>query len=166
MYTITTVYKLDIGHRTWSKDIRHCRGKEFYQDSLAPSKCANIHGHSILVSTTLESETLDEQNCVMDTDLIKAAFRRVVNELDHAFIMDKNDPLFEDMKGLIAKENLRLYVVDFSPSFEALAKHLFEKMKALMSEHGYDKVLKMKEIKISGENMTIAATYREERCNS
>jgi 6-pyruvoyltetrahydropterin/6-carboxytetrahydropterin synthase len=162
-YTITKVFKIDVGHRTWTQDMRKGRGKEFYSESLPYpyNKCANIHGHSLLIYITLESDTLDEQNFVMDTDLIKVPVGRIIEKMDHSFIIDKNDPLFEDIKKIIEKENLRLYIVDFSPSFEALAKYFYDEVKKIIQETPYKSEIRVKQVKITGEHMTVEATYSE-----
>ncbi len=162
-FSITKVFKLDMGHRTWTQDMRKGRGKEFYHPGLPypVNKCANIHGHSLCVTITLESETLDEQNFVIDTDLIKVPFGKIIDEMDHAFVMDKNDVLFDEMKQLLAKENLRLFVVDFSPSFEALAEFFYKELKKIIHHGNYQDLLSIKEVKVSGEHTTVEASYRE-----
>jgi 6-pyruvoyltetrahydropterin/6-carboxytetrahydropterin synthase len=81
--------------------------------------------------------------------------------MDHSFIIDKNDPLFEDIKKIIEKENLRLYIVDFSPSFEALAKYFYDEVKKIIQETPYKSEIRVKQVKITGEHMTVEATYSE-----
>lgn len=163
-YCITKVFKLDMGHRTWSQDMRTGRGKQYYSEKLPYpyNKCANIHGHSLIISLTLESDTLDRQNFVMDTDLFKVPFQeRVIDKMDHAFILDKNDPLFKKFAEIAGENNLRLYVVDFSPSFEALAEYFFNQMKKIIAESDLDDVIKVISSKVTGEHMTVEASYSE-----
>ncbi|QBR82931.1 6-carboxy-5,6,7,8-tetrahydropterin synthase [Legionella israelensis] len=163
-YRITKLFKLDMGHRTWSQDMRKGRGKEFYMaDSPYPyNKCANIHGHSLIISITLGSNTLDQQNFVMDTDLFKIPFqKRIIDQMDHSFVIDKNDPLFNDFKTIASKDNLRLYVVDFSPSFEALAEFFFNCMNDIIKEVSLEKEINIIEAKVTGEHMTVEAVYNK-----
>lgn len=162
-YTITKVFKLDMGHRTWTQDMRIGRGKEHYSTNLPYSynKCANFHGHSLLIHITLTSHTLDEQNFVIDTDLIKIPFNKIIHEMDHSFIMDENDPLFNDFNKLIKKENLKLFIVDFSPSFEALSEYFYKRLSTIIEQLSCSQDLKATQVKITGEHMTVEAIYAQ-----
>ncbi|AQQ66272.1 hypothetical protein Mag101_00360 [Microbulbifer agarilyticus] len=160
-YKITKTFKLDMGHRTWSQDMRKGRGKEFYTDDMPYpyNKCANLHGHSLLVSVTLTSDTVDQQNFVMDTDLFKAPFQKIIDQMDHSFIIDKHDPLFPDIKNIVEKDNLRLYVVDFSPSFEGLSKYFFECMCEIIGRTEHAEDIEVSEVTVTGEHMAVEARY-------
>lgn len=162
-YTITKIFKCDAGHRVWTNDMRKGRGKEFYTDNLPYlyNKCANFHGHTILIHITLESETLDEQNYVIDSDLIKVPFKKIIDEINHSFIIDKNDPVFEDFKKICEKEKLTLYIVDFSPSFEALARYFYEQISRIIKDSGLESEIKVKEVKVKGEYMTVEGGYNK-----
>lgn len=160
-YTITKIFKLDVGHRTWTQDMRKGRGKEFYDRSVPYNKCANLHGHSLLISITLGSNTLDEQNFVMDTDLIKVPIKEIIDKMDHSFIVDKNDPLYGDIKAMCEKDNLRIYTVDFSPTFEALARYFYDITAKTLGKAGYNKDIKVKKVEITGEHMTVVASYEK-----
>ncbi|WP_020411351.1 6-pyruvoyl trahydropterin synthase family protein [Microbulbifer variabilis] len=160
-YQITKTFKLDMGHRTWNQDMRKGRGKEFYSDDMPYpyNKCANLHGHSLLVSVTLSSDTVDRQNFVMDTDLFKAPFQKIIDQMDHSFIVDSNDPLYPDIKKIVEKGNLRLYVVDFSPSFEGLAKYFYGCMKDIIGSTEHGEEIEVHEVTVTGEHMTVEAKY-------
>ncbi len=161
-YQITKTFKLDMGHRTWNQDMRKGRGHHFFSPQVGYpyNKCANIHGHSLIVSITLSSDDLDHQNFVMDTDLFKVPFLKIINSMDHAFVIDSHDPLFADFQNMAKKEDLRLYIVDFSPSFEALAKYFFDKMQEIVDACPDASSIQVVEAKVTGEHMTVEASYR------
>ena len=104
--------------------------------------------------------TLDQQNFVMDTDLFKIPFqKRIIDQMDHSFVIDKHDPLFDDFNAIALKDNLRLYIVDFSPSFEALAEYFFNCMQDIIKEVELDEEVTVIEAKVTGEHMTVEAVF-------
>lgn len=161
-YTIKQTFRVEIGHRTWSHHMPTSRGgSEFYTPDLVPDKCANVHGHTIFVSVTLTGNTLDKQYFLLDTDLLEKAFRPILNEFDFAFVIDKNDPLYDDIAGVIRKSGLKLCAVDFSPTFEGLVKHFYDRLQSVIDEKDLADQLKIKEMKVLGE-LTVEATYSGE----
>jgi hypothetical protein len=54
-----------------------------------------------------------------------------------------------------------LYIVDFSPSFEALAKYFYDEVKKIIQETPYKSEIRVKQVKVTGEHMTVEATYSE-----
>lgn len=141
--------------------MRKGRGKEFYSEDIPYpyNKCANLHGHSLLVSVHLASPTVDQQNFVVDTDLFKVPFQKIIDQMDHAFVIDKNDPLFSDIEAIVKKDNLRLYVVDFSPSFEGLAKYFYECMENIINNSEFKEEVRIHKTTVTGEHMTVEASY-------
>ncbi|MDD5163804.1 MAG: 6-carboxytetrahydropterin synthase [Candidatus ainarchaeum sp.] len=162
-FEITKTFRLNIGHRTWKQDMRKGFGKEFYDPEIPFNKCANLHGHDICIAVTFESKKLDSQSYVIDTDLIKTPINKLINEIDHSFIADKKDPLFPDLKKIVEKGKLRLFAVDFAPSFEELSRFFFEKVKQILKDAGCAKRIKVKKVKIFSEGLTVQAEYQESK---
>ncbi|MFE3323304.1 6-pyruvoyl tetrahydropterin synthase family protein [Streptomyces sp. NPDC059176] len=159
-YTITQSFMIDIGHRTWTQNILESRGSEFYDGSTVVDKCANIHGHAIILAATLAGDALDSEQFLMHTDLLSGALEPVLDEMDHALILDRNDPLYGDLASIVERGGLKLYTVSFSPSFEFLARHVHDRLKEALDASEVRSVLRIKEVKLSGEQ-TIEATYSE-----
>ncbi|MHA7650392.1 6-pyruvoyl trahydropterin synthase family protein [Mycobacterium sp. ML4] len=158
-YTIKQTIRLEMGHRTWTHDMRTSRGgSELYTSDLVANKCANLHGHTIFVSVTLVGDTLDEQYFLLDTDLLVNAFRPILDEMDHAFVIDRSDPLYDDIAAVAKKGGLKLCTVDFSPTFEALVRHLYDRLQSVIDENQLADQLRIAEMKLLGEQ-TVEATY-------
>ncbi|OSC39763.1 6-pyruvoyl trahydropterin synthase family protein [Mycobacterium decipiens] len=157
-YTIKQTFRIEMGHRTWTQDMRTSRGKEFYDPALVADKCANLHGHTMFVSVTIAGDSLDDQYFLMDTDLLTGAFKPILDEVDHAFVVDKNDPLYGDIAAVTQKGGLKLCTVDFSPTFEAMVRHFHDRLQSALDEKGLGDVLRIKEVKVLGEQ-SVEATY-------
>ncbi|MFJ9752906.1 6-pyruvoyl trahydropterin synthase family protein [Streptomyces chartreusis] len=157
-YTIKQTLRIEMGHRTWTQNMLTSRGSHFYDGSAVVDKCANIHGHTLFASVTLEGDTLDDQYFLMDTDLLGGAFRPILDDLDHAFVIDRSDPLFPQLEPVLKTSNLKYHAVDFSPTFEALVRYLHDRLQRTLDEPGLKHGLRIKEMKLLGEQ-TVEATY-------
>ncbi|MEQ8692360.1 MAG: 6-carboxytetrahydropterin synthase QueD, partial [Pseudomonadales bacterium] len=51
-------------------------------------KCARLHGHSFQVRITVTGEAPEPEGWVMDFAELKAAFRPLLNQLDHYYLND------------------------------------------------------------------------------
>ena len=124
-YEITKRFKFEAGHRVWKQNLLSGKGSKFMGKEIPPNPCLNIHGHSYKVEITVGSDKLNEQEMVIDFYHIKAALKDLIdNQLDHSFIIDKNDPLYPTFKEHFGF--LKLTVVDFCPTAEALAKYIYD----------------------------------------
>lgn len=139
-YTITKIFKVDIAERHWSKLQENVRGKELYEPHHTNPE-HNIHGHTLFIHVTLESDSLDDGGFVLDTDVIKSLFTEsIFGQLDHSFILPKDDPIFQSMKSLIKNQDLKLYEVDFIPTFENLSKHIYEQCKKILEQNKLENI--------------------------
>ncbi|MCM1382493.1 MAG: 6-carboxytetrahydropterin synthase [Muribaculaceae bacterium] len=100
-------------------------------------KCANLHGHRWTVSAEIVSERLigDGQlrGMVADFGDIKRDLTSLADELDHAFIYEKNS-LREKTVAALREENFRLVEVDFRPTAENFAEYFYNRL----SKMGYN----------------------------
>lgn len=93
-------------------------------------KCAHIHGHRYVWEVTVTSHQLDETGFVTDYGVVKAIMKKVVDPLDHAFVISELDPLvklaiehkvFPDILLCATNgETGRVFVVPFNPTSENL----------------------------------------------
>lgn len=151
-WEISKEFNFCYGHRVWSQTLN----TEFSIDGCL--KCRHLHGHQAKVIVYLESEKL---NNGMVTDFKHLNWFKIFLDdvLDHKFILDINDPLFNLLIPNVNKndliklkegyslvnlknfqnEQLELYesyvVVDFVPTSENISSWLLnivqEKMKNL-----------------------------------
>jgi len=81
-------------------------------------KCEALHGHNWKVEVYLLGERLDEAGLLQDFGVIKARTREVLEELDHKYLNEL--PAF-------SRQN---------PSSENLARHLYERLGAILNREG------------------------------
>jgi len=136
-YEITKIYRFEAGHRVWNQNLAEGRGSQLSGNACPPeNKCRHIHGHSYIVEITIGSNALDA-DMVMDFYHLKSAVKELIDyKLDHSFIIDKNDPLYPDIKNLAGKFGLKLFEVDFVPTAERLAEFIFKYLKSKFEEAG------------------------------
>jgi 6-pyruvoyltetrahydropterin/6-carboxytetrahydropterin synthase len=77
-------------------------------------KCSRLHGHSFVVRISVQGEVGEESGWVMDFGDIKAAFRPILERLDHYYL--------NDIPGL---EN---------PTSENLARWIWIELKPVLSQ--------------------------------
>lgn len=90
--------------------------------------CKNIHGHSYKLRVEIEGE-LDDNSMILDYYDLEKVVKPIVNELDHAFLVDKNDDvmlpfLVENgfkhvvINNVTTAENMVTFFIDkFAPEF-------------------------------------------------
>jgi 6-pyruvoyltetrahydropterin/6-carboxytetrahydropterin synthase len=160
-FALTKTFKIDIGHRIWNEDMRSGRGSELYQpeSNLPVNKCAALHGHSLGVTFKFQSKKLDEHGFVLDSNLLKAPLSQLIAKLDHAMVIDRNDPLFGPITQLCDQFALKYYPVNFCPSFEALAKFFFDECQKIIDQCRHGEEFSLLGVTIRGAKMSVEATY-------
>lgn len=108
MFQVTRQFSFCYGHRLLDYD----------------GKCAHLHGHNGKAVLTLASEDLDTLGMVADFQVIRDRLGRwIESELDHRMILRRDDPAVPALLEL----GEPVYVVDFNPTAENLARLLYEK---------------------------------------
>jgi 6-pyruvoyltetrahydropterin/6-carboxytetrahydropterin synthase len=108
---------------TVTREVSFCYGHRLLQYN---GKCARLHGHNGRLRVTLSSENLDDAGMVVDFFDVKHALSHWIDEhLDHWLILRKDDPALAVLRA--AGEPVT--VVDFNPTAENLARHVFEYLK-------------------------------------
>lgn len=75
--------------------------------------CARLHGHNYIVTLHLKSETLDDVGFVKDYRSLSVAKEYIDTNLDHRHLND---------------------ILNFNPTAENIAKHLFDLFKQIIPE--------------------------------
>lgn len=81
------------GHRVWTQQL----DAEYSIDTC--TKCRHIHGHQARVQIFLEAKKLNPQAMVVDFKMTNWLKKFVDEYLDHKFIVDINDPLYDRIVG-------------------------------------------------------------------
>jgi len=79
-------------------------------------KCERLHGHNWKIEVTVGAESLDACGMGLDFTLLRAKTAEVLADLDHRFL-NEVDPFRET-----------------NPSSELLARHLYERVGALVND--------------------------------
>ncbi len=159
-YEITKRFKFEAGHRVWKQNLTSGKGAKLMGNEVPPNPCLNIHGHSYKLEVTVGSDTLNEQEMVIDFYHIKSALKHLVDDVfDHSFIIDKNDPLYPTFQEHFGC--YKLTVVDFCPTAEAMAKYFYDYLTKKLKEAELLDDIKVVSITL-WETETGKATYKGE----
>jgi len=88
-------------------------------------KCKNIHGHSYKMFVELEGE-IDSRGMIMDYYELKGMVNPVIEELDHAFMVYKEDR--ETIKFLESVKSKKV-VVEFQSTVENICKYILSEIR-------------------------------------
>ena len=87
--------------------------------------CKNIHGHSYKMLVEFEGE-LDKNEMVIDYYDVEKIVNPLIEKLDHAFMVNKNDNMVLEFLGKI---NSKKVVVDFNATAENICFYLLNEIK-------------------------------------
>jgi 6-pyruvoyltetrahydropterin/6-carboxytetrahydropterin synthase len=88
-------------------------------------KCKNIHGHSYRMIVELEGE-VDKSGMVMDYYDLKKIVEPVVEKLDHAFMVYKED---KEIISFLEKMKSKIVVVGFQSTVENISQYFLNEIK-------------------------------------
>jgi 6-pyruvoyltetrahydropterin/6-carboxytetrahydropterin synthase len=99
-----------------------------------PGSCSHLHGHNYLAFITVSATELDANGMVVDfTDLKKTAGGFIDSQLDHRFMVQREDPRAE---GLVALDDT-VAVVDWHPTAENIANFLLCSLEEELRESAF-----------------------------
>jgi 6-pyruvoyltetrahydropterin/6-carboxytetrahydropterin synthase len=87
--------------------------------------CKNIHGHSYKMIVEFEGE-LDQNQMVIDYYDIEKIINPVIEKLDHAFMVNKEDKIVIEF---LEKMNSKKVVVDLNSTAENICTYLLKEIK-------------------------------------
>ncbi|SHI39158.1 preQ(0) biosynthesis protein QueD [Dethiosulfatibacter aminovorans DSM 17477] len=100
-------------------------------------KCSNIHGHRWTVEVEIQSENLVAdgklKGMIVDFSELKEDVKELVNDLDHALIIQK-DTMRKETLNCLVEDGFKMIEVDFRPTAENFSFHFFSEME----KKGYD----------------------------
>ncbi len=162
-WEISKTFRFEAGHRVWKQNLTHGRGAQFTKEVEIPqNKCVNLHGHSYVLEVSVGSDTLSEQDMVMDFYHIKNALKELIDTIDHSFIIDTSDPMYPELKEVAEKFGaLKIFPVEFCPTAEALAKFFYDFLTEKLKEAGLLGEVKVVKV-VLWETATSKAEYKPE----
>jgi 6-pyruvoyltetrahydropterin/6-carboxytetrahydropterin synthase len=87
--------------------------------------CKNIHGHSYKMIVEFEGE-LDKNEMVIDYYDIEKIINPLIEKLDHAFMVNKND---KKVLEFLEKMNSKKVIVNFNSTAENICGYLLAEIK-------------------------------------
>jgi len=94
--------------------------------SFHSGKCKNLHGHSYKCWIELSGDP-NSNGMVLDYYDLKKIVEPILDDLDHSFMVYKND---KELIDILNKLNSRFVVVDFETTAENICIYLLEKVKS------------------------------------
>lgn len=94
-------------------------------------KCKNLHGHSYKAIISFEGE-LDENGMLIDFYDVKQIVNPVIEALDHAFVVHKDDT---EVAEYLKKMGSKMVVLGFHSTAENLCVYLLTKIAPLVPEN-------------------------------
>ena len=88
-------------------------------------QCKNIHGHSYKMRIELEGKP-DSSGMVMDYYILEKIVNPLVEKLDHAFIVYKDD---KEVISFLEKLNSKKVVVEFQSTVENLVTYFLNELR-------------------------------------
>lgn len=93
MWDISKTFEFSYGHRVYTQTLN-----SDYSDDLKCA-CRHLHGHEGKVLVYLQSDKLDATGMVTDFRHLEWLKKWINKNIDHKFILCKNDPLYAKMIG-------------------------------------------------------------------
>lgn len=103
-WIIDKTFEFCYGHRVWTQSLNGS-----YANDLKCA-CRHLHGHEGKMQVFLTAPSLDKTGMVTDFRHLEWLKRWINEYIDHQFIIDKNDPLFSKMLGVM--NLIPVYVTD------------------------------------------------------
>lgn len=86
--------------------------------------CKNIHGHTYKLRLDLEGY-LDPNGMLIDFYDLEVIMRPLLNEFDHAFLVDSNDTL---MLNFLKANDFKHLIIPFTSTSENIIKYIAERI--------------------------------------
>lgn len=102
-------------------------------------KCESLHGHNWKVEVFLAGDKLDEVGLLQDFGVVKARTRELLEEVDHKYLNEL--PAFSHQ----------------NPSSENLARHLYERLGAVLNRDG----VKVSRVSVWESDSSCASYYQD-----
>lgn len=97
-----------------------------FRQPNARSHCRHLHGYRLLAKLWFSSETLDENNWVMDFGGLKDLKTILENNFDHTLVVDAKDPQLDLFRQLAAVDAAKIVILEDGVGIEKFAKKVYD----------------------------------------
>ncbi len=114
---LTKIFHFDTGHALSGYD----------------GKCRNVHGHSYRLEVTVIGEPISDSNnvkfgMVIDFgDLKKIVNDCIIDDYDHALVLNKNTP-YKEIGDFLGDRGHHILLVDFQPTGEMMIQDMAQRL--------------------------------------
>ena len=148
-YSVTIGHNFETAHRLSHPD--------------APTKCQSIHGHSWWVEVTIEGESLDEAQMLVEFGAFKRTWRGFLDgHVDHHLAVHERDPIAVAIEAVLPEA--RILRLPCDPTTEAFARWLCDRAEEALAEAGAPEGVRIGRVHVQ-ETRVNAASY-ERRASS
>jgi 6-pyruvoyltetrahydropterin/6-carboxytetrahydropterin synthase len=165
-YQIIKEFWIDIGHRVFNHDLLASRGSSLLKGEepfLGWTRYKEIHphGHTLTIQLVLESEHLDDQGMIIDTDKVKRVIKEFIDKYDHSFFISEDDPVKDVFLELF--RGCRIIVLDKVSTAEVIAEETYnffdKRFKEILSPDEYPAGFRIAEVRVKTAH-TINSVYK------
>jgi len=135
MITITKRFRFEMGHR-----LQH-----------HPAQCRNLHGHSYVLEVGVSGEPDSKTGMVLDFAELKRAVQPIVEEWDHATMLDVADPLV----AVLREQETKLVVVQGPPTAESMVHWVAQRVRVIVPDRVVQVHVKLHETADSWVEVTL-----------
>jgi 6-pyruvoyltetrahydropterin/6-carboxytetrahydropterin synthase len=134
---VSKIFEFETAHALWGYD----------------GKCANIHGHSYVLTVSISGDVINDTNhvkngMIMDFGDLKAIVKREIFDIyDHCLLVRKDTPHagYADVETAFKK----VWLTDFQPTCENMLIDMVERIKSNLPKHISLKYVKLLETRSS-----------------
>ena len=92
------------------------------------TRCLGVHGHSYKFEIFVKSDTLDENEMVMDFKLLKERANKFLDCFDHTLLIEEDDSFLVQNASAL---NPRYMIVPYNTTAENISSHIYSQLKKL-----------------------------------
>jgi 6-pyruvoyltetrahydropterin/6-carboxytetrahydropterin synthase len=123
-------------------------------------KCWSPHGHSYRAIFTVQSNVTNNNGMVIDFYEFKGIKEWIDENLDHAMMLNNDDPLAVDLQqyGPLNNRNFKLFTIEEDPTAENIAKLLYSILETSIPTSDPPMEIKIMKVEVF-ETATCSAVY-------
>jgi len=144
---LTKIFYFDTGHALAGYD----------------GKCRNVHGHTYTLEVTVIGEPITDPNhvkfgMVIDfSDLKEIVKKHVIDDYDHALVLNKNT-VYKEIGDFLNKRGHHILLVDFQPTGEMMIQDMAQRIMAHLPSN-----LKLFKLKLYETGTSYAEWYADDQ---
>jgi len=112
--------------------------------------CSSIHGHSYKAEIGITGDVLNDQGILIDFKVLKNILYPVIEELDHAILIDYTDRDQDEFEEYLSKRGQKICGIAGNPTAETICLFLAEKIQNGIAQYsdGFDPDVRRRGIRL------------------